>query len=153
MFSPEEIDSVLKSAQHAVDTLAEDVGRLQAAVAVGNAPASSINEAFANAAPFSASRATTSVRRTPGKLDRILKLKVPIVVRLAQRSMSTSEIVKMMPGTILEFDRTVHEQLDLMINKTPIGRGAAVKVNECYGIRITSIASVQNRIDSLGSPH
>ena len=65
--------------------------------------------------------------------------------------MLVGSIMKMGPGTILEFDRTVDEELDLMINNCKIGAGVAVKVNEHFGIRITKIDTVQERIDSLGS--
>ena len=55
------------------------------------------------------------------------------------------------PGTILEFDRTVDQELDLMISNRQIGCGVAVKVNEHFGLRITYIGDVKERINSLGA--
>ena len=141
MYSQDDIDAVLRNAQDAVDELTSDVGRLSQ----DDAPASS----------RSASGATTAVASPPRQraagIERILKIKVPLIVRLAQRSMLLNTIMKMGPGTILEFDRRVDEPLDLMISNCEIGAGVAVKVNEHFGLRITRIEGVQKRIDSLGA--
>lgn len=143
MFSQEDIDAVLRDAQQAVDDLAQDVGHLHGESAA--APARSTSTAVAPAPrKVAAPPIGSNVRK-------ILRLKVPVIVRLARRPMRVSSIMKMGPGTILEFDRTVDEELDLMINNCPIGSGVAVKVNEHFGIRITHIETVQDRIDSLGA--
>lgn len=141
MYSQDDIDAVLRNAQDAVDELTSDVGRLSQ----DDAPASS----------RSGSGATTAVAEPPRQraagIERILKIKVPLIVRLAKRSMLLNTIMKMGPGTILEFDRRVDEPLDLMISNCEIGAGVAVKVNEHFGLRITRIEGVQKRIDSLGA--
>jgi flagellar motor switch protein FliN/FliY len=80
----------------------------------------------------------------------VLKLRVPVVVRLAQRPMVLKDIMRMAPGTILEFDRSVDSELDLLVNNQTIGTGAAVKVNEHFGLRIQHIGNVRQRINSLG---
>lgn len=63
--------------------------------------------------------------------------------------MPLCEILKIVPGTILEFDRRVDEQLDLLANKHQIGSGVAVKVNEQFGLRVTYIGDIKQRIRSL----
>ncbi|MFQ5500985.1 MAG: FliM/FliN family flagellar motor switch protein [Phycisphaerae bacterium] len=140
MFSQDEIDAVLKDAQEAVDTLAGDVDAMGDSTAVQATPAPA---GPPPAQPAAAPRSPT--------LDRILKLKVPVRVRLANRSMLVSEIMNLGPGTILEFDRTVDQELDLMISNRQIGCGVAVKVNEHFGLRITYIGDVKERINSLGA--
>lgn len=136
MFSQEEIDTALVDAQQAVDTLAEDVQ----AVATAPKPQS----------PPPAVETMAYVPSPSERLGRTLKLSVPLLVRLANQSMSIGEIMRIGPGTILEFNRTVASELDLMINNCQIGRGIAVKVGERFGLRITSIGNVKERIDSLG---
>ena len=148
MFSQEDIDAVLQDAQQAVDELAQDVGDLRPA-APGGAGAAPRSGAAVAARPAPAARPTAA--RAGAGVRRILKIRVPLIVRLARRNMLVGSIMKMGPGTILEFDRTVDEELDLMINNCKIGAGVAVKVNEHFGIRITKIDTVQERIDSLGS--
>ncbi|MCB9853704.1 MAG: FliM/FliN family flagellar motor switch protein [Phycisphaerales bacterium] len=146
MFSQEDIDAVLRDAQQAVDELAQDVGQLHGG---DSTPSHAPSGTAVAARP---AQATVAPPRPVGAhVKRILKLKVPVIVRLARRNMLVSSIMKMGPGTILEFDRTVDEELDLMINNCKIGAGVAVKVNEHFGIRITNIDTVEERIDSLGA--
>lgn len=146
MFSQEDIDAVLRDAQQAVDELADDVGSLH-----GGGTAASADAGTNTAVAPAPRAATSSPQVAKAGVRRILKLKVPVIVRLAQRKMLVSSIMKLGPGTILEFDRTVNEELDLLINNCKIGEGIAVKVNEHFGLRITKIDPVQERIDSLGS--
>lgn len=141
MFVQDEIDGVLAQAQAAVDSLAADVGRLSGAAPPTPADAP---PAYAPVAPAAGASSQTS-----GKLKRILKLQVPVVVRLTQRPMALKEIIKIAPGTILEFDRTVDSELDLLVNNQPIGSGVAVKVNERFGLRISQVGNLRQRIRSL----
>jgi flagellar motor switch protein FliN len=145
MFSQDEIDAVLNDAQNAVSELADNVGDLVAKGGQGGsqAPAAS-SVAVAPASPPAA-----PAQPSPDRLNRILKLRVPVVVRLAERPMLLSEIMKIMPGTILEFSRTVDEELDLLVNQHQIGNGVAVKVNERFGLRVTYVGDVKHRLTSL----
>jgi flagellar motor switch protein FliN/FliY len=142
MFTQDEIDAVLQNAQEAVDTLAEDVENLDTLTATP-LPRSSrpAHQAQANALDLSAA---------PQRVKGLLTLHVPVVVRLAERPMSVNEILNMCPGTILEFDRTVDQELDLMISDCIIGSGVAVKIGEHFGLRITRIGNIRERIRSLG---
>ncbi len=135
MFSQEEIDAVLNDAQAAVDTLVEDVGASPA----HSAPEPAIRGDATNAVVGNASRG-----------ERIGKLRVPVLVRLAQRRLHLNEILKMTHGTILEFDQCVDFELDLMVNNRKIGSGVAVKVNEHFGLRINRIGTPADRAQSLG---
>lgn len=81
---------------------------------------------------------------------RILRLEVPIIVRLAERTMPLSDIVNLNTGSIIEFEKPADGELDLMINNQCIGTGHAVKVGENFGLRVTEIGSVRSRIEALG---
>jgi len=73
------------------------------------------------------------------ELNGLVKLEVPLIVRLGHRRMTMREVVSFMPGTILELPKNAEEELDLLVNNQLIGRGLAVKVGENFGVRITSI--------------
>jgi flagellar motor switch protein FliN len=88
--------------------------------------------------------------KTAGGVQRLLSLRVPLVVKLAGKRMSVSAVSQMMVGTIIEFDKPAEEELDLVIGSKPIGLGVAVKVGEHYGVRITSICDVKETIAALG---
>ncbi len=146
MFSQDEIDAVLANAQGAVDDLATDVEALNSKPATATIAAPS---------PAPAPIADTPTPQPAGqpraRVAQILALEVPLVVRLANRSMTIGEIMALSPGAILEFARTVDQELDLMINNCEIGSGVAVKVDEHFGLRITHIGGVRERIGSLGA--
>ena len=81
---------------------------------------------------------------------RILRLQVPVIVRLAERTMPLVDIINLSSGAIIEFEKPAEAELDLMINNMCIGKGQAVKVGENFGLRVTSIGSVRARIRALG---
>jgi flagellar motor switch/type III secretory pathway protein FliN len=148
MFSQADIDAVLSDAQEAVDALAGDVGQLvQQTATNGISPATEPAQP-----PAVAASATRPLDVSPERIRRILRLKVPVVVRLAERPMLLSEIMKMVPGTIFEFSRTVDQELDLLVNNHQIGGGVAVRVNERFGLRVTQIGDMRGRINSLTAP-
>lgn len=85
------------------------------------------------------------------ELRRILHLEVPVIVKLGQRTLSMSEVMRLGVGAIIEFAKSSEESLDLMINNKTIGYGEAVKVGENFGLRITQIGDVRDIISAMGS--
>jgi flagellar motor switch protein FliN/FliY len=83
------------------------------------------------------------------ELQRILKLEVPVIVKLAERKLSLQEVMRLGIGAIIEFSRSSDEPLELMINNKPIGAGETVKVGENFGLRITQIGDVRQVIDAM----
>jgi flagellar motor switch protein FliN len=81
---------------------------------------------------------------------RILRIRVPVIVQLARRTMMITTIRKLGPGSIVEFDKSVADSHDLMVNNRPIGRGKCVKIGEHFGLQITEVLDRAQRIRSLG---
>ncbi len=77
-------------------------------------------------------------------LNRILKLRVPVIVGLGVRSMALGEVVSLVPGSIIELPKNAEDELDLLVNNKAIGAGTAVKVAENFGLRITRIGTPQD---------
>jgi flagellar motor switch protein FliN/FliY len=86
----------------------------------------------------------------PRDVKTILSLEVPVVVVLAERTMTVGEVLGLRPGSILEVDKNADEDLSLRINNRDVGHGVAVKVGENFGIRIESIGSAEKRVAALG---
>lgn len=165
MLPQEDIDAILMSAQQAVAELTAEADTASPAAApkpaVAPKPAAAPKPTAAPAPAPAAVRkpggaasatATPAVHRGPSEEERIrdiLRIRVPVVVRLAERPMFVNEIMKIVPGKILEFTRTVNEELDLMVNNHPVGAGVAVKVNEHFGLRVSFVGDVRQRIRSL----
>jgi flagellar motor switch protein FliN len=84
------------------------------------------------------------------ELDRILKLQVPIIVRLAERKLNVHEVMRLGVGAIIEFSKSSDTPLELMVNNKVIGQGEAVKVAENFGLRITQIGDAKQIAAALG---
>lgn len=83
-------------------------------------------------------------------LEHLLKVRVPVVVRLASKKMSLEAIGQMCVGTIVEFDKQPGEELELLIRDKVIGYGVTVKIGEHFGLRIASICDLRQAIKAMG---
>ncbi len=95
---------------------------------------------------------STRARETdPAKseVSRILRLHVPLIVKLAERKLSLAEVMRLGAGAIIEFSKSSEEPLELMVSNKAIGVGETVKVGENFGIRITQIGDVKQIIAAL----
>jgi flagellar motor switch protein FliN len=84
------------------------------------------------------------------EVQRILRLSVPVIVKLAERRLSLQEVLRFGNGSIIEFFKSFDEPLELLINNKVIGLGETVKVGENFGLRITQIGDVKSVIKSMG---
>lgn len=82
-------------------------------------------------------------------LQTILKLEVPLIVTVGSRRADVEEVLGLGPGSILELGKSSDEELEVLINNKPVGTGAAVKVGENFGVRITHIGSPAQRVEAL----
>jgi len=122
------------------------------------APKTTQNQPMDNQAEASGStdqhgpKAAVEQQKTGEKnhLARILSMKVPVIVRIAQKKISLNEVLKFQLGSVIQFDQDAYEQIDLMVNNSIIGLGQAVKLGENFGLKITQIAEVTETIKSLG---
>jgi flagellar motor switch protein FliN/FliY len=116
----------------------------------GEAPAAAVSEADRPLRDPTRTIYQPGAERRREEVARILKIEVPVIVRLARCNMPLSRIMDLTPGSILEFDKPADDPLELMINNECIGVGQAVKVGEKFGLRIGHIGSVGVRIEAMG---
>ncbi len=84
-------------------------------------------------------------------LQQVLRLELPVVVRLGERLMAISEVKALVPGSIIELSKKADSELDLMVNNKPVGNGLAVKVGENFGIRLTFVGDMKQRIAAMAA--
>jgi len=84
------------------------------------------------------------------ELKRILRLSVPVIVKLAERKLTLAEVMRLGVGAIIEFSKSSDEPLELLVNNKPIAVGETVKIGENFGLKITQIGDVRQIIQSLG---
>ena len=102
------------------------------------------------AAPAPPAPAAIDLSKAPEDVRRLLKLRVPVIVRLASCRISVASARKLSLGLILEFAKPVNEDLELLVNNREIGTGETVKVGEKFGLSIKHVRSRQERIRALG---
>lgn len=84
------------------------------------------------------------------ELKRLLAIEVPVIVQLGVRKLSVGEVMRFAVGAIIEFQKSAEEELDLLANNRPVGKGHAVKVGENFGLRVTNMGTVRETIRALG---
>ena len=90
--------------------------------------------------------AATAVTGIDAELDRLpqysrqlLQILVPVRVTLASQRKSIQEIIELGPGSIVKFDKTCDEPLELCIGDRAIAEGEVVKVGDKFGLRISGL--------------
>jgi flagellar motor switch/type III secretory pathway protein FliN len=130
----------------------------------GAGATSPVATASISASAPAASDAKPAVPRTAGRGDRIkydtiddglrhlphyarsiLRIKVPVIVTLAQTTQPVSRIVELGPGSIIQFDKSCEETLSLEVGGQEIAVGEAVKVGDKFGLRLTSMIMPEER--------
>ena len=79
----------------------------------------------------------------------LLRIKVPVVVTLAEKRQKLGRIVEIGPGSILQFDKSCDEMLNLEVGNQPIACGEAVKVGDKFGLRITAMVLPDERFSPV----
>jgi len=162
--SQEDIDSLLAEVNALADEAVADIvgeqGELPDDDTASAAPPDSSNAPISTPPVSSQPKPPSHKPQAPSasppdapreNLSRILKLEVPVIVQLAKNTMPLSEIMTLSTGAIIEFDKPSDADLDLMINNKCIGQGMAVKVGENFGLRVTNMGSLRDRIQALGN--
>jgi flagellar motor switch protein FliN/FliY len=87
--------------------------------------------------------------RLPTYTRSLLRIEVPIVVTLAAKKQSIGQIVELGPGSIIHFDKSCDEMLDLSVCDRRIAQGEAVKVGDKFGLRVTSVVMPDERFQAV----
>ncbi len=69
----------------------------------------------------------------------LMRIRVPVRVTLASQRKSIQEIIELGPGSIVKFDKTCDEPLELCIGDRPIAQGEVVKVGDKFGLKISGL--------------
>jgi len=83
-------------------------------------------------------------------VQRILRISVPVIVKLAERRIAMSEVLRLSVGAIIEFHKSADEPLELLVNNQSVGVGVAVKVGENFGLRLTHVGDVRQLVRAMG---
>ncbi|TKJ42237.1 flagellar motor switch protein FliN [candidate division LCP-89 bacterium B3_LCP] len=79
----------------------------------------------------------------------LMDVELPVIIELGRTNMFIRDILELCPGTIVELNKLSGEPVDLLINDKKFARGEVVVIDENFGIRITELVKVEDRIQTL----
>ena len=85
------------------------------------------------------------------KLDLLMDIPLEISVEIGSTTMPLEEILKLNPNSIVELDRYIDQPVDIKVNGKLIAKGQLYTVENNFGIKITSIITVQERMKLLSN--
>jgi len=80
--------------------------------------------------------------------DLLLDVALPVAVSFGRTSLQIREVLKLNTGSIVELDRFVSDPVEVIVNDCVIARGEVVVVDGNYGVRISQLASREDRLRS-----
>ncbi|MBN2579713.1 MAG: FliM/FliN family flagellar motor switch protein [Pirellulales bacterium] len=89
-------------------------------------------------------------RAFPGYTKSLLRIRVPVVVTLAEKKQQLDRILELGPGMIVHFNKSCDEMLELAVNNHRIAEGEVVKVGDKFGLRITNIVLPGEHFTAVG---
>ncbi len=81
-----------------------------------------------------------------------MRIKVPVIVTLAEKRQPLRKVLELAPGSIIHFEKSCDEALQLAVGHRPLAQGQAVKVGDKFGLSITSIILPEERFTPVLSP-
>jgi flagellar motor switch protein FliN/FliY len=81
------------------------------------------------------------LNRLPTYARGLLQIRVPVQVTLASQRKSIQEIIELGPGSIIKFDKTCDEPLELCVGDRPFAQGEVVKVGDKFGLKISGLVA------------
>ena len=91
-------------------------------------------------APSAASTATAAAKND-FRLDAVLDVDLPLVVRFGRAIMPLRALAELGPGSVIDMGRSPDEPVELLVGERLIARGEVVIVGGNYGVRITELAA------------
>ena len=79
--------------------------------------------------------------RPARKLDVMLDIDLPLIVRFGRTEMSLKALTALGPGSIVDLGRSPDDPVELLVSDQVIAHGEVVIVGGNYGVRITDVVS------------
>jgi flagellar motor switch protein FliN/FliY len=82
-------------------------------------------------------------------MELLLDVDLPVSISFGKTQLALKDVLKLTTGSIVELNRGVNDQVEVLVNQCLIARGEVVVVEGNYGVRIQQIASRQDRLRSM----
>lgn len=81
------------------------------------------------------------------RLEAVLEVDLPLVVRFGRAVMPLRAVAELSPGAVVDMGRSPDEPVELLVGDRLIARGEVVIVGGNYGVRITELTSGRRSTD------
>lgn len=82
-------------------------------------------------------------------LNLLMDVTMSLTIELGRTNMYIKDVLQLSEGAVVELDKNVGEELDLLANGKIIGRGKLIVLDDYYGVQITHIIDPMERL-SMG---
>ncbi|MFN0195599.1 MAG: FliM/FliN family flagellar motor switch protein [Planctomycetaceae bacterium] len=79
----------------------------------------------------------------------LLKLPVKVVVMLAEKKIELGQLLALCPGSLVTFEKSCDDMLDLYVNNQRYCRGEAIKIGEHFGLKINEVKPQPTRVTKI----
>ena len=76
----------------------------------------------------------------------LLDVYLTVTVELGRKNLLIKDVLSLGEGSIIELDKPAKEPVNLLVNNRLIARGEVVVMEEHFGVRITEVVSLQERL-------
>jgi flagellar motor switch protein FliN/FliY len=87
--------------------------------------------------------------KTDGRIDVILDIDLPVVVRFGHTELPIRALSRLGPGSVIDLGRSPDDPVEVLVSNRVVARGEVVIVGGNYGVRILDVASQSERARSL----
>jgi flagellar motor switch protein FliN len=140
---------LLGEANSSIETTSAAAGLILAtpSIAFGNGPesGSAYRIAFSGGLSFqmvvgAEFRSASAAPKTDMRLEAVLDVDLPLVVRFGRAIMPLRSLADLGPGSVVDMGRSPDDPVELLVGERLIARGEVVIVGGNYGVRITELA-------------
>lgn len=82
-------------------------------------------------------------------MELLLDVPLELKVELGSTKLNLREILELHEGSLIQLNKLAGEPLDIYANGRLIARGEVVVIDENFGIRVTEIVSLRERMKTL----
>jgi flagellar motor switch protein FliN/FliY len=103
----------------------------------------------ADAAPAAASVATAQAAPADSRIEVLLDIDLPLVVRFGRTELPLRQLTRLGPGSVIDLGRSPDDPVEVLVSNRVVARGEVVVVSGSYGIRILDVVSQRERVRSM----
>lgn len=96
-----------------------------------------------------AQQGTSGEKIISNKFEILFDVTLPVSIELGRTTMLIKDILELDRGSIIELDKLASEPVDVIVNGKKIAEGEVVVIDKHFGIRITNLITVEDRLKNV----